>query len=443
MLEWLLYLMALVHPPLRYALQPTSVMLAWTENPRELAVRWSTGLPQAGAHLFYRPMQCDGSAVPKQEWLQSAATWERFEHKGTYVTGHVLYTSIMQGLNSNCLYEYQVGTSLFFSDTYMVSGRSPGAMDGPVRLVVYGDMGAGKPSEVVRTHLRSFITKESVDGVLHLGDIAYNLDWKRGRLGDQFLNELEGIADRVPYMFTPGNHESDKNFTQYKRRFRMPWNSDNEGTNMFYSLTLGPVHIVMYNTELIRFGTRAEMQRQRAWLLKDLVQANETREEVPWLILAGHKPFYCNPDWTLPWEDDSYKQQLNQDCHVETHDLRHLYEDLAYHYGVDLVLAGHVHKYERDAAVFHNMSVASERDEFNLHWNARAPVHIVSGGAGNRLGVSPVSRTPQAWSRVDSLVQGFGLVTVFNKTHLLWQQFSSQDQSQLDYVWLIKNRTRY
>lgn len=443
MVEWLLYLLALVHLPLRYSLFPAQVMLAWTEHEAELAVRWSTGLPLAGARLEYRPFQCENRPMPTQDWQQGPVSWEQFSDKGTWVTAHVLYTGFMQGLNSSCLYEYRVGAGFFLSQIYTASGRTPGSVEGPVRLVVYGDMGAGKFSEVTRNHLKTYLANTQVDGILHLGDIAYNLDWYKGRLGDQFINELEGIADKVPYMLCPGNHEHSDNFTQYKRRFRMPWNEANDGTNMFYSFSLGPLHVIMYNTELIRYGTRNEMRRQKMWVVEDLMQVNATREAVPWLVLAGHKPFYCNPDWTLPWEDDFYSQQSNQDCHVETHDLRQMYEDLAHYHSVDAVLAGHIHKYERHAPAYHNMSIPSERDEFNMHWNARAPVHILSGAAGNRLGDSPLSRTPMPWSRVDSLGRGFGVLTVFNSTHMLWQQFSSYDQSQLDYVWIMKDRATY
>ena len=47
------------------------------------------------------------------------------------------------------------------------------------------------------------------DAVLHVGDIAYNLEHDDGKVGDEFLRMVEPIAARVPYMTCPGNHERE------------------------------------------------------------------------------------------------------------------------------------------------------------------------------------------------------------------------------------------
>ena len=36
--------------------------------------------------------------------------------------------------------------------------------------------------------------------LLHAGDLAYNLDSNNGRVGDRFLDQIEPIASRLPYM---------------------------------------------------------------------------------------------------------------------------------------------------------------------------------------------------------------------------------------------------
>ena len=37
---------------------------------------------------------------------------------------------------------------------------------------------------------------------------------------------------------------------------------------------------------------------QYDWLVQDLEEANKNREERPWVIVMGHRPFYCTVDDT-------------------------------------------------------------------------------------------------------------------------------------------------
>jgi hypothetical protein len=85
--------------------------------------------------------------------------------------------------------------------------------------------------------------------VLHLGDLAYNLESKNGRQGDMFGYMKEDISSRMPYMTIPGNHENYQNTTHYKARYNMPVNYANNSTDAFYSFNLGTAHFVMFDTE--------------------------------------------------------------------------------------------------------------------------------------------------------------------------------------------------
>ena len=50
--------------------------------------------------------------------------------------------------------------------------------------------------------------------VLHAGDLAYNMETDEGRVGDRFMEQIEPVASRLPYMVSPGNHESHGNFCE-------------------------------------------------------------------------------------------------------------------------------------------------------------------------------------------------------------------------------------
>ncbi len=49
--------------------------------------------------------------------------------------------------------------------------------------------------------------KGLIDSFLHIGDFAYNLGEDNGRVGDQFMDMIEPLAARLPYMVSPGDHE--------------------------------------------------------------------------------------------------------------------------------------------------------------------------------------------------------------------------------------------
>lgn len=74
------------------------------------------------------------------------------------------------------------------------------------RFVVYGDLGNVNGRTLSR--LQDEIQSGNHDLVLHLGDFAYDLHDDNGRMGDQFMRQIEPIAAYVPYQVLPGNHDN-------------------------------------------------------------------------------------------------------------------------------------------------------------------------------------------------------------------------------------------
>lgn len=54
------------------------------------------------------------------------------------------------------------------------------------------------------------------DAVIHVGDFAYDMHSSDAKVGDQFMQQIEGIAAYLPYMTVPGNHEEKYNFSNYR-----------------------------------------------------------------------------------------------------------------------------------------------------------------------------------------------------------------------------------
>lgn len=422
---------------------PEQIHLSWTENSNEMRVTWVNYLP-VSAGAIYRPILCGGVPTPSNFTSSVVNTTVFLQGNVTFNHYQYIHTSVFKNIKSECWYQYQVSNLGFKSEVYMFNGRTPDTdttfndVQNPLTMVIFGDWGTGEFAQYTKYLLEQEAKARDFAGILHMGDLAYNLDDDNGKVGDTYLRMIEPIAAEFPYMVAPGNHESFGNWSHYKARFNMPINEANQGTGYFYSLNLGPVHFIMYNSNSFQSTKKVlQAQNEKNWIIQDLEEANKHRAIRPWIVVLAHHPLYCSVDWTGP--RDSWV-----DCYEQAVVMIAALEEVFYEAGVDLVLQAHVHNYERDAAIYHNETVESEYDDNHTHINPRAPVFIMSGIAGNVLQHNvPASNTPQPWARYLSNDYGYGRLTAYNTTHLYWEQFSAQQLTEIDYVWIIKDRPRY
>jgi len=121
----------------------------------------------------------------------------------------------MTGLEASTRYHYQVGDETLsdgLSQIYSFKTAPDAATladNLPVRLVVYGDMGVDLNGSTVIRHLLKHLNRDPdlFDGVVHVGDFAYDMYEREGKQGDLFMRQIEPIAARLPYMTSMGNHE--------------------------------------------------------------------------------------------------------------------------------------------------------------------------------------------------------------------------------------------
>ncbi|CAL4076892.1 unnamed protein product, partial [Meganyctiphanes norvegica] len=265
--------------------------------------------------------------------------------------------------------------------------------------------------------------------------IKFLLELDNGRVGDQFMNQIQPIAAYVPYMTCPGNHEWAYNFSNYRARFSMP---DYESTeSLFYSWNMGPIHFISVNTEayyFLMFGLKV-LSNQWNWLINDLEMATKpvARAERPWIIIYGHRPMYC----TSSDRDDCTKTDTLTRVGSPVF---HFYamEPLLAKYGVDLAVWAHEHTYERLWPVYNYTVMNGSIDA--PYTNPKAPVHIITGSAGCKERHDHFLPKP-FWSAFRSRDYGYTRLTAFNKTHLNWQQVSDDQEGEIvDNVWLVRDR---
>lgn len=95
-------------------------------------------------------------------------------------------------------------------------------------------------------------------------------------------------------------------------------------------------------------------------------------------------------------------------------------EPILYKYGVDLSFWGHEHHYERMYPVFNKRVLVSDTHE--PYHNPKAPIHIVTGIAGNREWIHDFNDRYYRWSAYRSTEFGYTKLNIVNSTHAIVEQ---------------------
>lgn len=234
-------------------------------------------------------------------------------------------------------------------------------------------------------------------------------------MADNFLRLVEPIAARVPYQVLPGNHEEHHNFSHYNHLFSMTDSGTGEANNFYYSVNMGPVHIICLTTDFYfhtKYGT-GQIISQYNWLIDDLREATrpDVRKQRPWIIVLSHREMYCSSAMDL--------------FRVETLLIREGFrgeyglEKVMHDFKVDAFFAGHVHLYERMYPVYKEEVVNTSRP----YDRPDRVVHIVTGAAGCVSGLTPFLSPQPIWSAVRLDEYSYTNVTA-NNTHMHIQQVS-------------------
>jgi len=312
-------------------------------------------------------------------------------------------------------YSYQVGCILGWSEIFTY--QAPGQLNHST-FVVYGDLSIVANGKATWESVASFVGKEYVDAILHVGDISYDLFHNDNRHGDDYMNTIQPVASRIPYMVIAGNHEKGDNYQSYDSRFAMP------GNNFYTTYTIGQVRFVGIDTEYIISAGKLT-QPTLAFLKTILNRSEEDKAQFPWLIVMGHRPLYCCARHLFY-------------CTADAAVMRSVLEDLFYSAGVDLYINGHLHDYQRTTPVYRGDPINTPLDIEFGYGNAEAPIYVTTGGPGNDE--PQVKITPDAdWYGAGTDEYAYGRIRVYNNTHLYWEQWLSETEVLADSFWVIKS----
>jgi hypothetical protein len=252
------------------------------------------------------------------------------------VTDHAVTVS---GLSPDTVYYYSVGTSTqtlaggdstFFLRTHPFVGTAV-----PTRIWVIGDAGTANASaQAVRNAYLTFAGTRATDAWLMLGDNAYESGTDAEYQAAVF-NMYPTILKQAFLWPTLGNHDTAQSSNPppslpYYAMFTLPTNGEAggiaSGTEDYYSFDRGNIHFVCLDSMT---SDRSPTAAMATWLRNDLAATAQT-----WLIAFWHHPPYT-------------KGSHDSDTETELVQMRQNILPILEDYGVDLVLTGHSHSYER------------------------------------------------------------------------------------------------
>lgn len=318
----------------------------------------------------------------------------------------------LTGLSPRTKYYYAIGggagdTLQRGSDNFFVTLPVPGE-EGAYRIGIFGDCGNNSTNQrQVRDQVEKYVdNNKPMDAWILLGDNAYS-SGTDPEFQEKFFNIYrDNFLKKYPLFPAPGNHDYNDFYRfkataqsthdiAYYQNFTMPTKGEAggvpSGTEAFYSFDIGNVHFLSLDS----YGKEDNATRlydttgaQVTWIKKDLEAYNQNPKR-GWVIAYWHHPPY-----TMGSHNSDHEEELVK--------IRENFIRILERYGVDLIVCGHSHLYERSRlmhghygmeatfnAATHNLSTSSALYDgsdnscpYIKKSGEEGTVYVVTGSAG-------------------------------------------------------------
>jgi len=253
-------------------------------------------------------------------------------------------------------------------------------------FVAAGDWGCGHEA----LHTLSIMKRMEPELYLGLGDYSYQLS------ADCWLDIVKSVSNS--FKIALGNHDTlNQKLQAYIDEFKLE--------NQYYSFNYHNVHFIALSTELNKNQEKEQLKFVKNDLLK--TKANKNTD---WIIVFFHKPFYSsNSDIT----------NMRKNYHP-------LFEDL----GVDLVIQGHSHNYQRTYPLLYNEARNSQPiiadKEQSQYEDPLGIIFVIAGTGGESL--QPLHKEPF----LANSYGGFGCMNVEVKNKSMTVEYYSDTNDIVD-----------
>ncbi|CAH0473611.1 unnamed protein product [Peronospora belbahrii] len=355
----------------------------------------------------------DGVTVSADSTFVSYSVSEP-EYNYTY-SSPFLHTALLCNLAEMTKYSYTIGNSEFTG--CFMSLLHPGSDTEETILGVIGDPGDTPSSETTFDQLAKKFEGKHIQALVIAGDYSYangqHLQW------DNWFTEQQDLMSVYPMLGINGNHETitsaghlniypykediqleAEKYLGYIKRVYSPITEEAKAAlHTWYSVDIGLIHCVFLDDytgsngiDAAVVGTKewlADRNMQLEWVKSDLESVN--RGVTPWVVVFKHNPYYntwsnhqCQCSSTIFEIDDANVEKCWNgtynvgDGYLEPQcGLMAKFEKVFSAYGVNAMITGHVHAYERTAKIFKNKEDASN-----------GIYHVTMGSGGNYEGLA-------------------------------------------------------
>ncbi len=350
---------------------PRWIRLSWTQSPAtSLTATWNDDGATGQAEI--RTIGGTATAVPSTAVTTSVSDFD-YTHAATFT-----------GLSPNTAYEYRVESQATWS-AWQATRTAPTAGEcTPFTFVATGDsrgedLGWGYMQSAQWSGVMSLMASENPLFVLHSGDYV-----RDGAEEEQWVDELSDLSDiaaLTPFFLAQGNHDDGPGegpTAHYNMVFTYPTNNP-DNTEDYFSLIMGNVQIICLSTHSF------DMVDQINWMDAELTAQAGL---VDWRVVFFHVPIWSSGSHGSN-EDNTPRADLMLPV-LESH-------------GVDLVINGHDHHFERFHPSYggHNAGARVVNPlpfDNNTRGEADGVSYIVAGGGGALL--NPAFAVSEAGSAV-------------------------------------------
>jgi len=240
---------------------------------------------------------------------------------------------------------------VFFGFSTIIQPSSAAAAAAAATISTVGDWGCNSNTQKTVNNIKD----KDPDLILALGDYSYQSTAKC------WFDKIKPIDSKTEINI--GNHDDDtkKLLNSYLNHFGL--------SKQYYSFNFQNVHVLTLATQLdYKSGSK-----QFNFVKNDLQEASKN-PDIKWIIVNLHRPIYTSPNSCSASSCEGSKT------------LRDVYHPLFDKYDVDLVLAGHVHNYQRSFPIKYNDDkpskptiTSSNKNNYN---NPGGEIYAVVGTGG-------------------------------------------------------------
>ena len=300
-----------------------------------------------------------------------------------------VHVAVLTNLQPDTKYFYEIdvdGNLVFSGDDYWFRTYPPVGGTRPFSFLAWGDSGTGDASQsAVATQMDTLVPRPEF--ALGIGDLVYPAG-EPANYNPHYFGPYRNLIRNMVIWPAMGNHDAGTASGQpYLDAFYCPTNTGASGnpsnTELYYSFDYGNSHFVCLDSQ-VTYGLGAAAQSAMLqWLADDLDAANT--QGARWKFVYFHHPPYTKGTHDSDTEAQLIWMRTNLNPVMEAR-------------GVDMVLTGHSHVYERTYLLKNDAVLQGNAADYTKIATPDGCIYIVTG-CGGKSGSGALNHPLAAFSK--------------------------------------------